>query len=250
MNGEAEGSTTGKKSSKKWLFLSFAAIVLIAIVSVAIVMVVKKKESYRTLEIIECVGEGTVYRGEKEIAAYEDMKLRSGDTITVGENSYVRMKFDDDKYVYLEGHALIKLIADGTKKDSRTIVDIELGTMVTEVQNKLSDKSVYEINSPNTTMAIRGTITVSKVDYDIPEIADSTGEAVQIQKKDVFEYIVKKNKLGKYSEKNTANKPGESAGTVQTPEEEILEAIVIGSYMSMTRAQSYAFRIYQDLFKE
>ena len=223
MKGEAESSMAEKKSSKKFLILGLLAVAVIAVISVVVVMTVKKKESYRTLEIIECVGDGTVYRGEKEIAAYEDMKLRSGDTITVGENSYVRMKFDDDKYVYLEGHALIKLVADGTKQDSRTIVDIELGTMITEVQNKLSDKSVYEINSPNTTMAIRGTITVSKVEYEIPEITDAAGESVQIQKKDVFEYIIKKNKLGKYSEKNTANKPGESDGTVQSPEDELLE---------------------------
>jgi len=40
--------------------------------------------------------------------------------------------------------------------------------MVTEVQTKLSDRSTYEINSPNTTMAIRGTITVTEVDYELP----------------------------------------------------------------------------------
>ena len=43
---------------------------------------------------------------------------------------------------------------------------------------------------------------------------------------------------------------GTHAKEAGASKEEILEAIVIGSYMSMTRAQSYAFRIYQDLFKE
>lgn len=32
--------------------------------------------------------------------------------------------------------------------------------------------------------------------------------------------------------------------------EEILEAMVIGSYMAMTRAQSYAFRKYKEIFGE
>jgi len=220
MKGDAGSNTTGKKNSKKYLIFGIAAVAIIAIVSVVVAVTVKRKESYRTLEIIECVGESTVFRGKKEIAAYEDMKLRSGDTVTVGENSYVRMKFDDDKYVYLEGHALMKLTADGTKKDSRTIVDIELGTMITEVQNKLSDKSVYEINSPNTTMAIRGTITVSKVDYDVPEVTDNSGSEVQIKKQDVLQYLIKKNKLGKYTAKADESKPGTNA------EEEILAAVM------------------------
>ena len=32
--------------------------------------------------------------------------------------------------------------------------------------------------------------------------------------------------------------------------DDILEAMVIGSYMAMTRAQSYSFRVLQDLYKE
>ncbi len=31
---------------------------------------------------------------------------------------------------------------------------------------------------------------------------------------------------------------------------EMMEAMVIGSYMAMTRSQSYAFRVLQDLYKE
>lgn len=32
--------------------------------------------------------------------------------------------------------------------------------------------------------------------------------------------------------------------------DEMMEAMVIGSYMAMTRSQSYAFRVLQDLYKE
>lgn len=32
--------------------------------------------------------------------------------------------------------------------------------------------------------------------------------------------------------------------------DEMMEAMVIGSYMAMTRAQSYSFRVLQDLYKE
>lgn len=195
MQGENVSSTTKKKIPKKFLLIGIAVVAVIAVAAVIAIVFANRKESYRTLEIIECVGEGTVYRAGKEIAAYEDMHLRSGDSITVGENSYLRMKLDDDKYVFLEGCAIINLIADGTKKDSRTIVDIDLGTMITEVQNKLSENSSYEIHAPNTTMAIRGTITVSRVTYDFSDASLTEQTEGQIGETDLLEYLIEKNDL-------------------------------------------------------
>ena len=149
---------------KKKLRLFGGIAVGLIVIAIAVFIVIKisnGKQSYRNIEVLETMGKSIVYRDDKEILAYEAMKLRSGDTITVNENSFLRMKLDKDKYVYLEGAALIHLIAEGNDTDSRTVINVELGTMVTEVQNKLSDKSSFEINTPNTTMAIRGTITVT-----------------------------------------------------------------------------------------
>ena len=165
--------------------VAVAAIVIIAVIAGFAML---KKESYRSLEIIECFGDAKVYRGIKEIDAYAGMKLRSNDHVSIGENGFVRMCFDGDKYVYLEGRALMKLVADGNKKDSRTVVNLELGTMVTEIEKKLSDKSTYEINAPNTTMAIRGTITVSEVRYDV---SDSAGtETAVVNEQQILEYLI------------------------------------------------------------
>ena len=178
--------STGKKSKKGLIIGVIAALVVLIIGVVA--AVVLKKEVYRTLEIIECYGSSTVHRDDKTLEAYEGMKLRSGDHVSVNENSYVRMCFDGDKYVYLEGQALMKLVAAGTQKDSRTAINLELGTMVTELTKKLSDKASYEINSPNTTMAIRGTITVSEVRY---ELTEAIKEAVaEIKEADILTYLI------------------------------------------------------------
>ena len=112
------------QARKKLLIIA----IVVAVVAVAVLAVVKLtggKQAYRTIEIIECVGEGSVFRDGKEIAAYEGMKLRSADTVSVKEDSYLRMKLDRDKYVYLEGAALITLIAEGNEKDSKTVVNTE-----------------------------------------------------------------------------------------------------------------------------
>lgn len=43
---------------------------------------------------------------------------------------------------------------------------------------------------------------------------------------------------------------GKHAIAAGATKEEILEAMTIGSYMTMTKAQSYAFRKYKELFEE
>lgn len=43
---------------------------------------------------------------------------------------------------------------------------------------------------------------------------------------------------------------GTHAKAAGVTKEEMMEAMVIGSYMAMTRSQSYAFRVLQDLYKE
>lgn len=184
---------------KKLVSILIGLIAVIAIGVVAVGFVISKKNSYRTLEIIESFGDAKVYRDAKEIDAYAGMKLRSNDHVAIGENGFVRMCFDGDKYVYLEGRALMKLVADGSKKDSRTVVNLELGTMVTEIEKKLSDKSSYEINSPNTTMAIRGTVTVSEVRYDISNSAGAYKTSVNEEQ--ILEYLVgQKTEVEKKSE--------------------------------------------------
>ena len=172
------------EQKKKKTGLVIAVIAFILIAAGAAVVFLTQKEGYRSLEVLESYGETTVYRDGKELEAYEGMKLRSGDYLTVWEDSYLRMRLDDDKYVYLEGQALMKLSALGSSKDSRTKIELELGTMVTEVENRLSDGASYEIHSPNTTMAIRGTTPVSEVRYQIP-----AGEN-QLTEKDILEYLV------------------------------------------------------------
>lgn len=179
-----EETVNETKNKQGFMFAMLGVIaVLVVLVVAGIALLAGRTEKYRSLVVFESFGDAKLYRNEKTLDMYDGMKLRSGDYVSIGENSYVRMCFDDDKYVYLEGRALMKLTVDGNKKNSRTIVNLELGTMVTEIEKKLSDKSVYEINSPNTTMAIRGTVTVSEVRYDLTQgdaLPDGIDEA-QVQ---------------------------------------------------------------------
>ena len=59
----------------------------------------------------------------------------------------------------------MRVIAEGTAANSRTRIAVAEGTVITEVQNKLSGDSSFDVVTPNSTMAIRGTSTYSEVKY-------------------------------------------------------------------------------------
>ena len=76
------------------------------------------------------------------------------------------LKLDEDKYVYVEENTEFKLIAQGTDENSKTAIELTKGAITNEIQNKLSTESSYEVNTPNATMAVRGTVFRVEVTYD------------------------------------------------------------------------------------
>ena len=143
--------------SKIWLGIGAAAIV--AIVAVIVFVVMKDEpEAYRTINVFEYTGSAQVIRGEGEVIdVYNNMRLESGDKVITGKESYLQLKLDNDKYVLLESETEIKIVAEGTKKDSKTKINLEKGAIVNCIEDKLSGASEYKIETPNSTMAVRGT---------------------------------------------------------------------------------------------
>ncbi|MBQ6090207.1 MAG: FecR domain-containing protein [Lachnospiraceae bacterium] len=153
--------------NKKLLAIIGGVVALIAIIVACIFIFVGGEDSYRSIKVFEIDGLCTVDRDGDTLDAFKNMSLSSGDSFTVGEGSFARLKLDDDKYVYLEANTKINLTATGTANDSKTMVYIERGSMLTEVKKKLSATSSYDIVTPNTTMSIRGTKTLTEVYEDV-----------------------------------------------------------------------------------
>lgn len=126
-----------------------------------------KEESYRVIEIMQLEGTAVVTREEVgELEAYENMRLESGDQMRVEEESSVVLSLDDDKYVLVEPGTQMSLTAEGNSADSRTVIHLEEGAVVSQLTQKLSDESSYEVTTPNSTMAVRGTVFRVEVTYD------------------------------------------------------------------------------------
>ena len=143
---------------KMKIIFAVAAIAVVGGTAAVVGYNVTKEDAYRVLKVFEMTGDSTVYReGSGDLEAYVGMNLESGDVLSVGEESTLRVVLDNDKYILLDGGTVLELNAAGTAADSRTTVNLRQGTILNEITNPLSANSSYEVNAPKATMAVRGT---------------------------------------------------------------------------------------------
>lgn len=127
----------------------------------------EKEEAYRMLQVLEVSGSVSVERASMgALDAYEGMRLESGDKITVGAESWLKIKMDEDKYALVEPGSVLRLEASGSSADSKTVLHLEAGAVSNRLEEKLSEVSSYEVNTPNSTMAVRGTVFRVEVTID------------------------------------------------------------------------------------
>ncbi len=146
-----------KKGKNKIVILAIAATVLIA-AGVVLFLLLGRETSYRLLKIFEVDGKANVVRSSiGDIEPYANMVLESGDRVSL-DTGKLTIQADKDKYIYFEEHTEIVLNAEGDSKNSKTTIELRSGAITNDIQNKLTDGASYEINTPNSTMSVRGTI--------------------------------------------------------------------------------------------
>lgn len=152
---------------KTWVKYGAAIMGLLIVSALIISFGMKKEESYRDIKVMSIKGTATVERASVgSLDAYEDMKLESGDRLSVDSSSSLILSMDDNKYAMLEPGSSLTLEADGTRENSRTIIHLKSGAVMNYLSEKLSEKSSYEVTVPNSTMAVRGTVFRVAIVYD------------------------------------------------------------------------------------
>ena len=143
---------------KKKLFIILGAVVAVLAIAAVLFFVVFKEDSYRLLKVFEVEGEANVKREKTgDIEPYVNMVLESGDEISLDKGKMI-LQADEDKFMHLEEGTKLKLNATGNAQNSKTKIELLSGAVTNDIQNKLSKDSSYEINTPNSTMSVRGTI--------------------------------------------------------------------------------------------
>lgn len=146
-----------KISTKKIIIMICAAAVVITVA--VILLISNKEEAYRSIMVYELQGSAVIERADiGAIDAAENLYLESGDRVRVEDKSMMRMKLDNDKYITAEANTIFSLEAKGNEQDSKTRIALEQGAITNEIQNPLSGESLYETSTPNSVMAVRGTI--------------------------------------------------------------------------------------------
>ena len=86
----------------------------------------EKEEAYRMIQVLEVSGSVSVEREAMgALDAYEGMRLESGDKITVGGESWLKIKMDEDKFALVEPDSILRLEASGSSADSKTVLHLE-----------------------------------------------------------------------------------------------------------------------------
>ena len=144
---------------KKIIIGSSIAAVVLAVLAITLIVIFNKEEAYRVIKVLEIDGTAVVERENVgELQAYSGMTLQSGDKVSVASNSMLVLQMDDDKYAYVEQDSILTMVAEGTSRDSKTIIELERGAITAHVENKLNDSSSYEVHTQNSVMAVRGTV--------------------------------------------------------------------------------------------
>ena len=145
-------------TKKKWAIIAGAALAAVVVVIVLICTLGKKEEAYRNIRVSEVTGTVVVNReGMENLAVYANMNLLSGDEIITEAGARVSLRLDDDKYVILDEQSKLTLHATGSAEDSKTTLHLEYGAVFSDIKNKLSNESGYEVVTPASTMSVRGT---------------------------------------------------------------------------------------------
>lgn len=157
--------------------------VVAVLVAVAVAVFFMLQSGYRTIQVYDVDGQVEVDRpGTGVTAPYINMMLESGDKAATMVDGWLYLIMDSDKYMLAEPNTRFSLEASGTITDSITRLNLEQGALVSHITKPLSDKSLYEVTTPNSVMAVRGTSFRVEVWYD--------EDGVSHTKLQVFEGVV------------------------------------------------------------
>ncbi|MBR6475432.1 MAG: FecR domain-containing protein, partial [Lachnospiraceae bacterium] len=140
---------------KKILIPIIAGVLVIIGVVLFLVLSSDKDDAYFSIKILETKGTVSIDRDKSSIRADEGLKIRDKDYITVSKDGYARIDCDRSTYARFEHNTEASFIANSEKKLKIKLIK---GEMVVEVQEKYGSGEALNIVTPNTVMAIRGTV--------------------------------------------------------------------------------------------
>ena len=144
-------------TTKGKIIAGCSAAAVVAIVGVVVAVIVSKS-GYRSISVEDVKGTVNVVGEKNNGQAYKGERLYSGDDVSVMEASELTMCMDNDKYVYADENTHFKLESNSNKKTSKIKIVLDKGSELNELTQKLGANDSYDVDTPNSTMSVRGTV--------------------------------------------------------------------------------------------
>ncbi|MBR6238510.1 MAG: FecR domain-containing protein [Lachnospiraceae bacterium] len=136
-------------------------------------------EGYRSISVEQVTGTVSIVGEKNNGQAYVGEHLYSGDDVTVGDASELTMCMDNDKYVYADANTHFNLQASAANEDSKIKIYLDAGSELNDLQTSLAEGETYEVDTPNSTMSVRGTkfrvtvyVAADGLKYTLLEVTD------------------------------------------------------------------------------
>lgn len=142
--------------SKKIPVLIGAVVLIIVAVIITVLLVANK--GHRVIKVESFDGEVTLERDDSEKELFEDMNLKTKDLITTGADGMIGLLIDEDKNVAAIENTCFTIVSEGNEKEGTLKIELKYGTSLIEIENKLPDGSSFEVETPNASLSVRGTI--------------------------------------------------------------------------------------------
>ena len=112
-------------------------------------------KAFSSITVYETKGTININRDSKTIKAAKNMKLINDDYSIVGKKGLIRLSLADEMYAYFEEGSEYAITKGWF---NRIKVGLTVGEMIIEARKKLSADDSFDVMTPNTNMAIRGTV--------------------------------------------------------------------------------------------
>ncbi len=148
------------KNTKKLILSIVGILVLVAAVIVVLVLtgvIGSKDEEYRVVAVESYEGEVQLERNSKSEDLFEGMHLKTKDKVSTGAAAEMLLLADSDKHILARENTCFTVNATGDSNNGKIVIDLEYGTALITIDNKLADGSEFEVDTPNATMSVRGT---------------------------------------------------------------------------------------------
>lgn len=149
---------------KKKLIIIIIALLALIVTGVAAFLILNN--AHKRIVIDECYGEVLVERRNHTLDAMEDMNLLSNDVVKIKDDSSLILLIDSDKHVLAKEGTVFEIVSKGSEKSGRININLKEGDALVTIDNKLFEKSSFEVNTPNATLSVRGTTFEASYDKD------------------------------------------------------------------------------------